>query len=436
MQGPRRRAVAAATTLMIVLGMTAIATPASGAPVPDHIVLSPDPFTIVAGDTRTYSAEGFDAADMDLGDVTVDTTFSIDPPGSCAGADCGSTTAGDYTVTGTDGSATDTATLQVDPGPLDHIVISPSTSSIAAGGTETYHVDGFDSFNNSLGDITGSISFSIDTPGSCSGAICGSTVPGDYVVTGTATGTISDTAMLHVSANPPSITSFSPDSGKVRAAVVITGANLTGTSTVRFNGTPALVYTINSDTKITATVPMGAKTGKISLTATGGSTSSVQSFAVKPTISRFKRLSGRSGSRVVIRGSAFTGTTSVTFNKTKAKFHVATYKRIIAIVPLKATSGRIRVRTHSGRASSTTGFRVKPRVTRFSPTAGRVGSSVVISGSGFSKVWKVTINGKEAAFRVVSSIKIVATVPRVKTGPIRVRTAFGGSVSSTNFRVV
>ena len=110
MRGPHRRTVATATTLMIVMGMTALAAPASGAPVPDHIVLSPDPANITAGGMQTYIAEGFDISNGDLGDVTLDTTFTMDPPpGSCSGADCGSNAAGDYTVTGTDGAAIATA---------------------------------------------------------------------------------------------------------------------------------------------------------------------------------------------------------------------------------------------------------------------------------------------------------------------------------------
>ena len=61
------------------------------------------------------------------------------PGGSCTDAACGSTLAGDYTVTGTDGLLTDTATLHVTAAALDHIVISPASATIAADTTQTLY---------------------------------------------------------------------------------------------------------------------------------------------------------------------------------------------------------------------------------------------------------------------------------------------------------
>ena len=80
----------------------------------DHIVISPDDATVTAGTTQAYTAEGFDALDNSLGDVTGDTSFSIDGAGTCTDANCGSDVAGGYIVTGTDGLLTDTAALTVE----------------------------------------------------------------------------------------------------------------------------------------------------------------------------------------------------------------------------------------------------------------------------------------------------------------------------------
>jgi hypothetical protein len=80
----------------------------------DHIVISPDPATIVAGTTQAYTAEGFDSQGNSLGDVTASTKFTIDGSGSaCAVTECGSTIVAVYTVTGADGELTDTAILNV-----------------------------------------------------------------------------------------------------------------------------------------------------------------------------------------------------------------------------------------------------------------------------------------------------------------------------------
>jgi hypothetical protein len=82
----------------------------------------------------------------------------------------------------------------------------------------------------------------------------------------------------------PVITNFTPTSGKVGTTVVITGKNFREVSSLTFNGTPVTTYTVNSLTKITAKVPVGATTGKIRIKAWGGSTSSASDFVVPEAI--------------------------------------------------------------------------------------------------------------------------------------------------------
>ena len=78
----------------------------------------------------------------------------------------------------------------------------------------------------------------------------------------------------------PAISSFSPTSGGVGSQVVITGTGLTQTTAVTFGGVRATVFTVNSATQVTATVPEGAKTGKIAITSPGGTASSAAIFTV------------------------------------------------------------------------------------------------------------------------------------------------------------
>jgi len=77
----------------------------------------------------------------------------------------------------------------------------------------------------------------------------------------------------------PRITSFTPASGAPGTSVAINGANLTGATAVKFNGTSA-VFTVNSPVKITATVPAGAASGPITVTTPAGTTTSASSFSV------------------------------------------------------------------------------------------------------------------------------------------------------------
>jgi uncharacterized repeat protein (TIGR03803 family) len=72
-----------------------------------------------------------------------------------------------------------------------------------------------------------------------------------------------------------------PTVGKVGSAVKILGSNLTGATSVTFNGTAA-VFTVHSPTLITTTVPPGATTGKIQVVTPGGTLSSNVPFRMRP----------------------------------------------------------------------------------------------------------------------------------------------------------
>jgi hypothetical protein len=82
----------------------------------------------------------------------------------------------------------------------------------------------------------------------------------------------------------PTVTSFAPTSGPVGTAVTITGSGLAGASAVTFAGTPA-TYTVATDTQLTATVPAGAVTGPIAVTAPGGTVTTSSSFTVTQPVS-------------------------------------------------------------------------------------------------------------------------------------------------------
>jgi hypothetical protein len=93
-------------------------------------------------------------------------------------------------------------------------------------------------------------------------------------------GAAASTGNFALNAAPaPTVTAFSPAKGSAGAAVTITGTNLTGATLVKFNGATA-AFTVKSATKITAVVPSGATSGKISVTTPGGVATSTGSFTV------------------------------------------------------------------------------------------------------------------------------------------------------------
>jgi IPT/TIG domain len=97
----------------------------------------------------------------------------------------------------------------------------------------------------------------------------------------------------------PTITGFTPAFGPVGTSVKITGTNFSGTvsgasfttSSVKFNTTSATTFHVDSATQITATVPTGATTGKISVTTPGGTATSATNFTVSTVHTRGVTLS-------------------------------------------------------------------------------------------------------------------------------------------------
>jgi hypothetical protein len=73
--------------------------------------------------------------------------------------------------------------------------------------------------------------------------------------------------------------SLSPSSGVAGDQVTINGSGFYGISAVSFNGTPA-TFAVNSFQQITATVPAGATTGPVTVTGSGGATSSSSDFTI------------------------------------------------------------------------------------------------------------------------------------------------------------
>ena len=70
-----------------------------------------------------------------------------------------------------------------------------------------------------------------------------------------------------------------PTSGSAGAAVKILGTNLTGATSVSFNGVGA-VFEVVSSSEITATVPTGATTGSVQVVTPNGTLSSNVPFRV------------------------------------------------------------------------------------------------------------------------------------------------------------
>jgi hypothetical protein len=186
----------------------------------EQLALDPAVGSIGTGAAQAYTARGFDRLGNELGDFTAKTAFSIQPNGTCAGASCTVSRAGDHTVTGTvpGTNANAEASLRVLSAPLDRLVLDPANSSIGAGGAQRYSARGFDRLGNELGDFTAKTVFSIQPSGSCARASCTPAKAGKHTVTGTVSGAnVSADASLHVRPAALDRLVLDPPSGSIDA---------------------------------------------------------------------------------------------------------------------------------------------------------------------------------------------------------------------------
>ena len=165
----------------------------------------------------------------------------------------------------------------------------------------------------------------------------------------------------------PVVNAAAPPMGAIGLSVNITGKDFgpaQGTSTVTFNGVEATVSSW-SNTRIKATVPVGAATGPVVVTTPMGASNSTKTFTVKlPLVNSVAPAKGAVGATVNISGKYFgpaQGTSTVTFNGVEATA-ISTWSdtHIKCTVPVGATTGPVLVTTTVGPSNNTKIFTVKP----------------------------------------------------------------------------
>lgn len=181
------------------------------------------------------------------------------------------------------------------------------------------------------------------------GTFYGTTVSGGTGGTGT---------VFSLSTGLGSFVSLVSTSGKEGTKIGILGQGFNSSSVVKFDGTQATTIQRNGSTFISATVPAGALTGKVTVTTGSKTLTSNNTFRVTPTIASFSPPSGPVGTPVTVNGTGLTQATKVTFGGKSASFTVVSDIEITATVPTGATTGKIAVTTKGGTATSTTSFTV------------------------------------------------------------------------------
>ena len=254
-------------------------------------------------------------------------------------------------------------------------------------------------------------------------AVVGSGATGSLAVS-TPKGTATLIGFTYIT--PTAITSFSPLTGTNGTIVKIKGTNFTGATAVSFGGTAAKSFTVDSATGITAVVGSGAS-GNVSVTTTQGTATLLGFTYTGPIVTSFTPIGGTSGTIVTIRGSNFTGTTSVSFGGTAAKSFVVDSANGITAVVGTGTTGNVAVATVNGTGSKD-GFTFgnPPIINSFTPTSGKSGTVVTITGTNLTGTTNVSFGGISASsFTVGSSTSITAIVGTGSSGTLSVTTIIG-----------
>ena len=147
------------------------------------------------------------------------------------------------------------------------------------------------------------------------------------------------------------------------------------------------------------------------------------------------------GTSVVITGSGFTGATVVSFGGTAATFTVQSDTQIAATSPAHgpgAVDATVTTANGTSATSSADQFTYTasgvPTVTGVSPSSGSAagGTSVVITGGGFTGATVVSFGGTVATFTLQSDAQIAATSPAHAAGTVDVTVTTANGTSATS----
>jgi hypothetical protein len=246
----------------------------------------------------------------------------------------------------------------------------------------------------------------------------------------------------------PAVLSITPNFGAVAGGgfVVLLGSGFTNATAVKFGSVAAAQFDVVSDGQIVAASPP-APGGTAQLvdvivtTPIGNSTAVPQdgfTYAALPAVTQLTPSEAPflGGTVVVIGGSGFSGVDEVLFGVTPAAFKFWSDSVVTATAPPGVGVVQVAVRTKLGvsppaGAASQFTYAAIPAVAQLTPTSGPAagGTSVVISGQGFTGATTVAFGGVVApAFTVNSDIQITAISPP-GSGVVDVTVTTSGGVS-------
>jgi alpha-tubulin suppressor-like RCC1 family protein len=240
-----------------------------------------------------------------------------------------------------------------------------------------------------------------------------------------------------------SVASVNPHGGSTAGgtSVILTGTGFTGATAVSFGSTPAASFTVNSDTSITAIAPSGSGAVNVSVTTPGGRSAAGAGdlFTYGPTVTAIEPGVGPAtgGTSVTITGIDLAGATGVKFGSALASsFKVNSETSVSAVSPPGSGLVDVTVTTPEGTSpvSPADQFSYAPILRELSPGIGGQsgGTSVTLTGAGFTGATAVMFGSTSASFNVQSDSSIAVTSPAHTGGNVQVTVIGPGGTSATS----
>ena len=250
---------------------------------------------------------------------------------------------------------------------------------------------------------------------------------------------------LSAGSSSPSISSISPSLGSTAGgtSVTLTGTGLSGVSAVTVGGVAASSFTVDSDTQITLTTPAGSAGAQtLQVSDSYGSDTETFTYGSAPSISGLSSSSGvdSGGTSVTLTGSSLTGASAVTVGGVAASsFTVDSDSQISLTTPAGSVGAQtLQVTTSFGSASTSFLYLGVPSISGLSPSSGvdSGGTSVTLTGVGFTGVSAVTVGGVAASsFTVDSDTQITLTTPAGSAGAqtLQVTNSYGSDTDTFTY---
>ncbi|GAB3242554.1 hypothetical protein GCM10027296_01170 [Chitinimonas naiadis] len=243
-----------------------------------------------------------------------------------------------------------------------------------------------------------------------------------------------------ITVEAPLVSSITPSSVAPGGRITLSGSFLDRVSSVRL-ATVNLPIVSKLPATLVVDVPTTALSGFPVLVMADGSErlSAVAVVVLQPlAVSSIAPAVGIVGTTLTLTGNGLDRVNQVFFGNATAAPSSRQNNQLTVVVPNGATSGPLRLVASDSDFTTGQSFQVAPTITvsGMSPTTGLAGSTVTVSGTGFTEVSTVTLGGVTVSISSRSNTQLQFTVPAgAASGEVKLLSTSQTAVSAGTFAV-